>query len=79
MDVVFDASHANDRTFETIADLAEMGMESAANVDILKHGKAMFGGEDEVDTDSGEGLGHNLILSIGAKWRWGLQSQPRWG
>ena len=51
MNVIFDAPDTNDRAVEAIGDLPKIGVELIPVIEVLKDRKAMFCGEDEVDTN----------------------------
>lgn len=51
MNVIFDAPHTNDGAVEAIGDLPKIGVELIPAIEVLKDRKAMFCGEDEVDTN----------------------------
>ena len=62
MHVVFDA--ADDDWLGTAVgeDAAEVSVRLSAQVAIMEEGVAVFGGEDHVDQDFGEGLGHGRTI-----------------
>jgi hypothetical protein len=58
VDVVFDAVDGERGTVERFEDGDEIGVEFAAEGFVFEGGLAVFGTEDDVDQDVGEGLGH---------------------
>lgn len=66
MDVIFDAADDDRWTIEPGQDAAEVTVEFVAEGFVTEEGAAVFGGEDGVDEDFGEGLGHGRRMRGGA-------------
>lgn len=63
MDMVLNSAHSDDGTVEAIGDLAELGMESASQVEVLEYREAVFCRENQMHAYSGERLGHGGSLA----------------
>jgi ABC-type branched-subunit amino acid transport system ATPase component len=62
MNVVGDAADDDGMAVVLIEDAAEKAVQFRAEVVVDEEGAAVFGGEDGVDEDFGEGLGHVFLV-----------------
>lgn len=62
MDMICGATHDEGLAIEVGEDAAEVGVEFLTEGLVAKEGLAVFGGEDGVDEDLGEGLRHGLWI-----------------
>jgi hypothetical protein len=69
MDMIFNATDQERRTFQGFGNTAELRMQCVAHRLVGEKWATFFGGENQMDVNGGEGLGHAS----------GGLAQPRWG